>query len=85
MNYLPTTHVLVMTPRFDAFTVKLIYYPRATIQLSYEGIFLLAQNFNLRWRLPEGAIISKVYATNAAFDFYHHTDDALGVTIDART
>ena len=31
MNYLPTAHVLVMTPRFDAFTVKLIYYPRATI------------------------------------------------------
>ena len=36
MNYLPTTHVLVMTPRFDAFTVKLIYYPRAAIA-SFNG------------------------------------------------
>ena len=47
---------------------------RCSIQLSYEGIFLLAQKFNHTRHLPEGAVISKVYerALQVGEEFYFH-------------
>jgi len=50
MNYLPTAHVLVMTPRFDAFTIEFIYYPRATVILFVGPWVIAAANRLLKVR-----------------------------------